>query len=305
MDARPAAVAGFNQGFAYAERIGSRVVGCSVLEHLAGRYRHSTTAEWARRLEAGEVQLDGVVAAQWDRLRAGQCLVWHRPPWREPSAPLDFAVLYSDPDVLAVAKPSGLPTMPAGGFFNHTLQWQVRRRYADAVPAHRLGRGTSGIVLCARSAAARRSLPRAWRFGAVVRVYRGLVRGRPGTSSFSIDMPIGLVPHAVLGTVHAACADGKAARTRIRVLRTDDAASLVEVQIETGRPDQIRIHLAAAGHPLVGDSFYGAGGLPLPDGRALPGDGGYLLHATRLEFPHPRTGTRTIVECPPPAGLRS
>jgi 23S rRNA pseudouridine1911/1915/1917 synthase len=83
-----------------------------------------------------------------------------------------------------------------------------------------------------------------------------------------------------------------------------DQASLLEIQIETGRPDQIRIHLAAVGQPLVGDPFYGAGGVPLPDGRALPGDGGYLLHATRLEFPHPRTGMRTIVECPPPPGLR-
>lgn len=298
-------VSGTNSGFAYAEQVGAGALGRSVLEYLAERYRHSTADEWMRRLDAGEVQVDGVVAAPSDRLRAGQRLVWHRPPWREPAAPLDFAVLYTDSDVLVVAKPRGLPTMPAGGFFTHTLQWQVQRRYPDAVPAHRLGRGTSGIVVLARSLAARRSLPRAWRAGAVRRVYRGLVRGRPSPAVFDVDTPIGLVPHALLGTVHAASADGKAARTRVRTLAAGEAESLVEVQIETGRPDQIRIHLAVAGYPLVGDPFYGAGGMPLPDGRALPGDGGYRLHATRLEFPHPRTGVRVVVECQPPPGLRA
>jgi 23S rRNA pseudouridine1911/1915/1917 synthase len=274
-----------------------------VLDHLATRYRHSTTEEWARRLGAGEVQLDGAIAAPSDRLRAGQQLVWHRPPWREPPAPLDFAVLHADADILVVAKPRGLPTMPAGGFYTHTLYWQVRQRFAGAVPVHRLGRGTSGIVVFARSVAARRGLPRAWEAGEVVRVYRALVRGRTD-EAFTVETPIGLVPHAVLGTVHAARVDGKPARTRVRTLRSGDATSVVEVHIETGRPDQIRIHLAAAGHPLAGDPFYGPGGLPLPDGGALPGDGGYLLHATRLEFPHPRTGTCTVVGCPPPRGLR-
>jgi 23S rRNA pseudouridine1911/1915/1917 synthase len=294
-----------NDGFVYAEQVGAGAVGRSVLEYLADRYRHSPAAEWARRLAAGEVRLDGAIAAPADRLRAGQHLIWHRPPWREPRVPLDFAVLYADADVLAVAKPRGLPTMPAGGFHVHTLHWQVRRRYGDAVPAHRLGRGTSGIVAFARSVAARRSLPRAWRLGAVERVYRGLVHGRPPPGDFTVDTPIGLVPHPVLGTVHAARSDGKPARTRVRTLTAGDVAAIVEVVIETGRPDQIRIHLAVAGHPLVGDPFYGAGGLPRRGGRALPGDGGYLLHATRLAFPHPRTGARTVVDCPPPAGLRA
>ena len=294
-----------NAGFAYVEQIGAAAAGRSVLEHLAGRYRHSTIAEWRRRLDAGEVRLDGGIAAPADRLRAGQRLIWHRPPWREPAAPLDFAVLHRDADVLVVAKPRGLPTMPAGGFFTHTLQWQVQRRDPDAVPAHRLGRATSGLVAFARSAAARRGLPRAWQAGAVVRIYRALVQGRSSAAPFTVDLPIGLVPHPVLGSVHGARAGGKPARTHVRTLVGGDVASLVEVEIATGRPDQIRIHLAAAGHPLVGDPLYGAGGLPIAASRALPGDGGHRLHAMRLELPHPRTGLRTIVECPPPAELRA
>jgi 23S rRNA pseudouridine1911/1915/1917 synthase len=292
-----------NDGFTYVEQIAPAAAGRSVLEHLAASRRHSTADEWRRRIDGGEVELDGATARAADAIRAGQRLAWHRPPWREPAAPLDFALLHRDHDVLAVAKPRGLPTMAAGGFHTHTLQWQVRRRYPEAVAAHRLGRGTSGLVLFARSEAARRGLPRAWAAGAVVRRYRGLVVG-PMAGQLTIDTPIGLVPHPRLGRVHAACPAGKAARSHVRALATGDDASVVEIDIETGRPDQIRIHLAAAGHPLVGDPFYAVGGRPHPDGDALPGDGGYRLHATRLELPHPATGAPTVIESPPPRELR-
>ena len=218
--------------------------------------------------------------------------------------PLGFAVLYADADVLAVAKPSGLPAMPAGGFLTHTLFWQVRRRFPGASPVHRLGRGTSGVVLFARSARARRSLAGAWRAEQVARTYLGLVEGSLDGGRFAIDVPIGPVPHPLLGTVHGACAGGRSARTIVHTLRAEPHASLVEVQIDTGRAHQIRIHLAAAGHPLVGDPLYGPGGLPRPGCCALPGDGGYLLHAARLVFPHPASAGRTTVECTPPPGLR-
>jgi 23S rRNA pseudouridine1911/1915/1917 synthase len=79
---------------------------------------------------------------------------------------------------------------------------------------------------------------------------------------------------------------------------------VVAVRLGTGRPHQIRIHLAAAGHPLVGDPLYGPGGVPRPGGCALPGDGGYRLHADRIVFPHPASGARVVVDCAPPPVLR-
>ena len=118
-------------------------------------------------------------------LRAGQWLVWRRPPWQEPPVPLSFAVLYRDADLLAVAKPRGLPTLPNGGFLEHTLPARVRRLYPEAVPMHRLGRGTSGIVLFARTPAARREVAAAWRDGAVLKEYRALVVGRPERDAFT------------------------------------------------------------------------------------------------------------------------
>jgi 23S rRNA pseudouridine1911/1915/1917 synthase len=86
--------------------------------------------------------------------------------------------------------------------------------------------------------------------------------------------------------------------------RRESAQALVEVAIETGRPHQIRIHLAHAGHRLCGDPLYGVGGVPLPGSRALPGDPGYLLHALRVELAHPRTGAPLVIECAPPPPLR-
>jgi 23S rRNA pseudouridine1911/1915/1917 synthase len=293
-----------NEGFVYREQVGASHGGRSVLGHLCARYRHSSEAAWRERLARGEVTLDGRSATADDLLRPGQWLVWTRPPWEEPMVPLSFAVLHLDSDLLAVAKPRGLPSVPGGGFLAHTLLHRVRRRWPEAVPLHRLGRGTSGLVLFARSALGRRRLAADWREGRVDKVYRALVHGAPVQTEFTVAVPIGCVPHPRLGHVHAASVSGRPARTDVRVLEQRGVRALVEARIPTGRPHQIRIHLAAAGHPLVGDPLYGAGGLPLED-PALPGDGGYWLHAHRLGLAHPATGTRLELECPPPPILRA
>jgi 23S rRNA pseudouridine1911/1915/1917 synthase len=218
--------------------------------------------------------------------------------------PLCYAVLYQDEDLLAVAKPSGLPTMPSGGYLEHCLLSRVRQRYPEATPAHRLGRGTSGVVLFARTPLAMRELAALWRDHRAEKVYRALVTGQPALDAFTVTTPIGPVAHGLLGTVHAASAAGKASTSHVRVLARRDPDSLVEVRIETGRPHQIRIHMAASGHPLVGDPLYAVGGGLREDGEALPGDEGYLLHALRLSLPHPRTGSPFTVECAPPPKLR-
>lgn len=293
-----------NKGFEYREQVGRPGTGVTVLAYLAQRYRHSTPAQWQYRIEKGSVLVDGMAAQPNARLRAGQWLIWRRPPWDEPDVPLCFAVLHEDDDLLGVAKPGGLPTVPAGGFMNHTLLTLVRRLYPEATPIHRLGRGTSGIVLFARTAFARKALTAALRAGEIVKIYRALALGHPDREFFSIEACIGPVPHPVLGALHAACAEGRRAVSRVKVLEYRGDASLVEVQIETGRPHQIRIHLAAVGHPLVGDPLYEAGGLFRDDGRALPGDTGYLLHAERLVLRHPSTGLPVEISCAPPPELR-
>jgi len=292
-----------NGGFEYRERLGPEANGSTVLAWLAGKHRHSSEPVWRARIDAGEVSLDGVAASAGGTLRAGQCLAWRRPPWAEPVVPLGFAILFRDAHLLAVAKPRGLPSVPNGGFLEHTLLHQVRRQYPEAVPMHRLGRGTSGLLLFARTDAARRALAAQWRQGRVLKEYRALVSGVPRQARFAIDVPIGRVAHPRLGSVHAAAPGGKTALSHVELVASHGDRALVAIRIPTGRPHQIRIHLAAAGHPLVGDPLYVTGGVPGPR-PGLPGDGGYRLHAHRLALAHPATGARLALECAPPPELR-
>jgi 23S rRNA pseudouridine1911/1915/1917 synthase len=294
-----------NGGFEYREQVGPESAGRTVLEHYAASHRHSSAAVWRQRIDAGEVLLGGAVASAADVLRAGDWLAWRRPPWEEPPVPLAFAVLHRDADLLAVAKPRGLPSVPNGGFLEHTLLRLVRSRFPGVTPMHRLGRGTSGLVLFGRTAEARRVVSAAWRDGGVHKVYRALASGMPATAKLTVEARIGLVDHPRLGRIHAAVPNGtgKRAVSHVHVLGARDGNALVEVTIPTGRPHQIRIHMAAAGHPLVGDPVYGVGGVPLPD-AGLPGDPGYRLHAHRLSLAHPATGAPLDLECAPPPELR-
>jgi len=158
-------------------------------------------------------------------------------------------------------------------------------------------------VLFALTAGARRAVLAAWRDGQVDKSYRALVTGLPLQDAFSVDARIGPVSHPRLGQVHAASPDGKPSLSHVRVLERRQDTSVVEVRIPTGRPHQIRIHLAVAGHPLVGDPLYGRAGTLVPE-PGLPGDGGYWLHAHRLGLAHPLTCCRLEIECPPPEVLR-
>jgi 23S rRNA pseudouridine1911/1915/1917 synthase len=291
-----------NGGFTYVARLGPEAAGQALSSYLAARWPHSTRAVWEGRVASGLVLVDGACVEASTRLRPGQTLTWERPAWSEPPAPRCFAVLHQDDDLLAVAKPAGLPTLPGAGFLEHTLLSRVQAYDREAVPLHRLGRFTSGLVLFARTPEARVRLSRGWR--AVEKRYRALAMGGPARDAFAIDVPIGPVPHPLLGTVHGASASGRPSRSTVTVLERGQGAFLCDVRILTGRPHQIRIHLAATGHPLVGDPLYGVGGVPLPDQPGLPGDPGYLLHAAELRLAHPRTGEDLVLRCAPPPSLR-
>ena len=293
-----------NRGHEYREHLGVSASGRKLVDYLSARYRHSTREEWRDRIAAGLVLLDAAPAGPEAVVRAGQVLTWRRPAWVEPDVPDEVVVLFEDGDLLAVDKPAGLPTLPGAGFLTHTLLARVRERDPGASPVHRLGRWTSGVVLFARTAGAAASLALQHRAGTIVKRYHALATGAPAADAFAVRVPIGSVPHRLLGSVHAASPSGRPATTHFDVIERRDGAFLAAACIQTGRSHQIRIHLAAAGHPLVGDPLYAAGGVPAPDSRTVPGDPGYNLHAMELGFLHPRTAAQVTIRSTPPPILR-
>jgi 23S rRNA pseudouridine1911/1915/1917 synthase len=292
-----------NRGYAYTTIIGSKYRGQALLSFLASHYPHSNPQVWLENLNNGEVTLDGVIAVGSESITSGQTLVWNRPPWIEPDSPQHFEVLFEDAYLLAVNKPSGLPTLPGGGFMENTLLRLVQKRTPDANPVHRLGRATTGIVLFAKTKQAASNLLTNWNTHRVQKIYWALAQNVAKHDFYEILTPIGLVPHPLIGSVWAACPGGKASRSLAKVISRTTSTTTFEVSLKSGRPHQIRIHLASIGHPLVGDPLYGVTGQPLVDLPGLPGDGGYFLHAQFLNFEHPITGEQINLEAALPSGF--
>ena len=298
-----------NHGYTYTTRVGADGAGMSLEAYLTAAFPHGSLESWRARAEEGELtDASGRALAPGTRLRAGDVFFWHRPPWDEPDAPTDFGVIAADETFAAVDKPSGLPTLPGAGFLEQTLLFQVRRQFPGAVPMHRLGRGTSGLTLFARTEAARRSIQADWQSRRVCKHYLAVAQGITPEHQI-IRTPIGPVPHPLLGSVHAACAGGRPSESELLRLAiagedTEVPRSVVLVRIATGRPHQIRIHLASIGHPLAGDPLFLPGGRPDPNSDSVPGDCGYLLHAWRLGFRHPLTGRAVELQAPLPAAWK-
>ena len=298
-----------NDGYIYVDRIQSSDENITALAYYLRHYTHSSRDQWLSHFLAGNIYLNGVIATPDANLRRSDVLEYHRPPWEEEEVPTDIPLLAQGDGWCVFAKPSGIPVLPGGGFLQNTMLHVLRKRYGDALaPVHRLGRGTSGAMLFSTTTDAAALLGAAMRGRLIEKTYLALVQGLPASDEFSVDMPIGKVPHTLLGSVFAAKAGGKLSLSYCRVLRRDSSRneSLVEVRIPTGRPHQIRIHCAWAGHPLVADPLYGPDGLPLTTGEgnvAVPGDCGYFLHSWKIDFPLPAGSAHREITAPPPAIL--
>ncbi len=264
-------------------------------------------------IDAGSVLVDGAVASSGKvKLRAGQVLELGEITEPAPSAPradpsVEVTVVYEDADVLVVDKAPGVVVHPAPGNAEGTLVNGLLARYPDLAGVgeahrpgivHRLDAGTSGLLAVARTPAAHAALVAALAKRQVTREYLALVWGHPDNDAGVIDAPIGRDPRDPMRM--AVVIDGRVARTRYEVEQTfdDPGVALVRCWLETGRTHQIRVHLAAIGHPVVGDLAYGSARHTLPAPRPF-------LHATHLGFTHPVTNERLEFEAPLPSDLEA
>lgn len=258
-------------------------------------------------VESG-VRLDGHPVKGSDRVRAGQVISCLEPEGGlrlEPET-IEFGVLHVDDRVIVVDKPPGIVVHPGSGRQRGTLAAGLIDRYPELIGVgaadrwglvHRLDKDTSGALLVARDREAFDFLTEELRKRRIERTYVTLVEGKMSTSTGTIEAPIGRDP--VRPTRRAVIHSGKQARTHYEVVTEFDGAnaSLLLVRLETGRTHQIRVHMAAIGHPVAGDITYGATRRDLASPRTF-------LHASHLAFTHP-TGERLEVEAPLPPDLGS
>jgi 23S rRNA pseudouridine1911/1915/1917 synthase len=250
----------------------------------------------ARQLiDDGRVTIDGRGRKAGYVVRAGDRVEIDVPPpapsSAEPEA-LPLAVLHEDDTIVVINKAPGMVVHPAPGRWQGTLvnallhRWGRLPGHEPSRPGivHRLDRDTSGVMVIARTAAALEHLARQFAARTVVKRYVAVVRGVVRPDTMTIDAPIGR--HAVeRKKMSTRTRRGRAAITRIRVLERFVGATLVEAAPETGRTHQIRVHLAARGYPIVGDTVYGN-----PRGRQSVGIGRHALHAASLGLVHPVHG---------------
>ncbi len=196
-----------NCGHAYRDRVSEAA--SSIAAFYAARYRHSDRAEWSERLAAGQVWCNGRQLRADGPLQPGDRLVWHRPPWQEAAVPVlsPRSIVFDDGDLLVLNKPSGLPVLPAGGFLEHTLLLQLQGWAPAARPVHRLGRFTSGLLVCARRPASRAWLSARLRDSTRLAGAAGDDRPGPGPVDAAAVAAAAASADAVAGADAAAVAD--------------------------------------------------------------------------------------------------
>jgi 23S rRNA pseudouridine1911/1915/1917 synthase len=282
-------------------RVPEEAAGSRLDRFLAALDEVGSRAAAERLIESGAVTVDGTAARKSLRLSEGQ---WVSFPEPEPATTalepvdLDIPVLYRDDHLLVVDKPAGLLVHPVPGFNGPTLVHGLLHEVGgDGIRpgiVHRLDRDTSGLLVVARDDRTLARLQSLLRRRRISRSYAALVRGRPASRRGTIEAPIGRDrrdPTRVSLDSDVA----RPAVTHFSIAELLAHHTLLDVELETGRTHQIRVHLAAIGLSVVGDPVYGHG----PE----LGLERQFLHAARLRFPHPQTGEEIDVRSPLPADL--
>jgi 23S rRNA pseudouridine1911/1915/1917 synthase len=260
----------------------------------------------ARLIRGHLVLLNGKPADPADKVAEGDVIDVEVPEAFavDPAAePIPLEIVYEDEDIAVVNKPAGMVVHPAPGHYSGTLvhallgrggTWSAAGGVARPGIVHRLDKGTSGLIVVARNDASHRALASQLERRSLSRTYLAIVRGRIKDDAGELEGPIGRHPQERKRM--AVVEGGRFARTRYTVVERKGTHTLLRCELDTGRTHQIRVHLAAFGHPIAGDTEYGGreAGLERP-----------MLHAWRLRLRHPRTKAEMNFEVAPPEDFES
>jgi 23S rRNA pseudouridine1911/1915/1917 synthase len=298
-----------------AHRVPAQARGKRLDQHLAAAFPDLTRARLKSLIDAGLARVDGKAAKPSRRLRGGESIELTVPPL-VPAKPvaqdLPLEVLYEDRDIIVVNKPAGMVVHPAAGHWEGTLVNALLHRIRDLAGVggelrpglvHRLDKNTSGCIVVAKSEQVLAALQRAFKLRQVAKTYLAIVHGHPANRA-TLNTFFGRHPmdrKRFTGRVSS----GKSAVTAFEVREQFERAALLEVTLHTGRTHQIRVHLAEAGHPLLGDALYGRRAPQKSSvGRAELELGRQALHAWKLGLAHPRTGAALAFEAAIPGDFR-
>jgi RluA family pseudouridine synthase len=306
-------------------RISPQFAGRTLLDFLTRRFRYQTREEWEWIIRRGKVTVNGKATTAYHLLKKND-IVAYSDVRSEPPVDIDIQIMHEEETFLVANKPGNLPSHSNGDYIKNTLIFLLRERMAGkgfrgAIHlAHRLDRETSGIIVTAKTEIAHRSLSRQFETGTVEKEYIAIVRGVINDASFEVkgflvpdrDSCISIKKKVVLDDN----AGAKYSATAFDVMERFASSTMVRCKPVTGRTNQIRAHLAHAGHPLVGDKLYGrtddeflvfvknvkAGYYDLLPWLETPR---HLLHASHLIIKHPISGELLAFNAPLPEDMRS
>lgn len=286
-----------------------------LVDYLSTRFTYFSAEKWRDLVRNGRLSHNGRSCTIATRVRQGDTVTYHMPD-PEPPEDLHVPILYQDEWLLGVSKPAGLRMHSQGKFVTENLIYYLRYQHQPPFPeanlVNRLDTYTSGVVVLAIDKDVLRQLSGDFATGQVEKTYLAVVHGQPKPAGGVIDLPLGKVPGTKTARQQVmADGEGKTAVTHYQLLENLGADyALLELNPKTGRTHQLRVHLAAIGHPLVGDALYQMDDEEYLDwvqnGRSssqMPLLQRQALHCAATQFSHPVTGERCTLEAPLPDDL--
>lgn len=290
-----------------ASKVPAAFHGVSVLDYLSRRFTYLSSEAWQELLAAGQITCAGEHCNEERIVRQGEEIACELPAHEPPAVNYDYRVVYEDEWLLAINKPPGLRVHSGGKFVKANLVYHLRHLRQPAYPSvdlvNRLDANTSGLVLLAKEKTVLSALVQQFKEGTVAKRYLAVVSGRPDPAEGTIDLPIGPVAQALVPRFAVDREQGKAAVSHYRTIRPlSSAYTLLDLSPATGRTHQLRVHLAAIGHPIAGDALYTMSDADYLAHRLNPPPSEILsrqaLHSHQLQFLHPLTQQTLILTAP-------